>query len=109
MKIVKIDAAIKRRKKISQEIYYTSCFASKHFTSGLIVFRPVKISDKKQIEHIDKDVVCHVIRGTGRVHIKSRRIQLRPGMLCHIPKNIPHDFAAGKTGELLLFYSLVDS
>jgi hypothetical protein len=32
-----------------------------------------------------------------------------PGMLCHIPKNTPHDFVAGKTGELLLFYSLVDS
>lgn len=109
MKIVRIDAAIKRLQKISQEIYYTSCFESKHFTSGLIAFRPAKISDKKQIQHIDKDVVCHVIRGTGRVRIKSRQIQLRPGILCHIPKNTPHDFAAGKTGELLLFYSLVDS
>ena len=109
MKTVKIDAALKRLRKINDEIHYTDCFESKHFKSGLIAFSPRKTSDAKQIKHADKDVVCHVIKGTGRLQLERRRIQLRPGMLCHIPKSTPHDFAAAKTDQLVLFYSLIDS
>jgi mannose-6-phosphate isomerase-like protein (cupin superfamily) len=39
--------------------------------------------------------------------VNGKRIQLRPGIVCHIPKGTPHDFAAGKSGELVLFYSLI--
>ena len=109
MKILKMGEILSNLKKINDEIQYTGCFKSQHFTSGVIVFRPTNNSNPKQIEHTDKDVVCQVVKGTGRVRIKSRRIQLRPGMLCHIPKKTPHDFAAGKTGELVLVYSLIDS
>ena len=109
MKIVKIDATLKRLKKINDEIHYVGCFESKHFTSGVIAFRPSKNPNTKQIEHADKDVVCQVVRGAGRVQIRHRRIPLRRGTVCHIPKNTPHDFIAAKTGELILFYSLIDS
>ncbi len=109
MKIVKIAAALKHLRKINEEIQYLGCFESTHFSSGVIAFRQTKSPNRKQIKHADKDVVCHVVKGTGRVHIKKRRIQLRPGMLCHIPKNTPHDFAAGTTGALVLIYSLIDS
>ena len=109
MKILKLGEIVRNLKKINEEIEYTDCFESEHFTSGVIAFRPTKNPNPKQIEHTDKDVVCHVVKGTGRVRINTRRIQLRPGMLCHIPKNTPHDFAAGKTGALVLVYSLIDS
>jgi mannose-6-phosphate isomerase-like protein (cupin superfamily) len=48
-----------------------------------------------------------VIKGRGRLRIRNRRIELKPGTICHIPKRTPHDFAAGKSGELVLFYSLI--
>jgi mannose-6-phosphate isomerase-like protein (cupin superfamily) len=105
--IVDIRTAVKTLQKINPEIRYRSCFEEKQFTSGVIAFRPRKSSDPKQIHHEDKDVVCHVVKGTGRLRIRGRRIPLRPGMICHIPKNTPHDFAAGKSGELILFYSLI--
>ena len=108
MKTVKIAALLKRLKRLDDEIRYAACFESKHFTSGLIAFRPSPVSKKKQIKHPDKDVVCHVIEGDGRLRIGRRRIRLHPGTLCHIPKNTPHDFAA-KAGELILFYSLIES
>ena len=109
MKIVKITAVLKHVRKISEEIHYLGCFESTHFSSGVIAFRPGRKPNGKQVEHTDKDVVCHVVKGTGRLRVKNRRIQLRPGMLCHIPKNTPHDFAAGKTRALVLVYSLIDS
>ena len=109
MKIVKIDVALKRLKKINNEIRYTGCFESKHFNSGLIAFSASKTSDSKQIKHANKDVVCHVIKGAGRVQVGRIRVQLRPGTLCHIPKNTPHDFAAAKANNLILFYSLIES
>ena len=109
MKTIKISQALKRLKKINEEIRYTDCFKEKQFTSGLIAFRPTKNSDPKQINHDDKDVVCQVINGSGRLRVNGRRIPLRPGIICHIPKGTPHDFAAGKSGELVLFYSLIQT
>jgi quercetin dioxygenase-like cupin family protein len=107
MKIINLQAALKRLPKLNNEIRYRSCFKEEQFTSGLIAFRPNKNSDAKQIIHADRDVICHVLKGCGRLRINGRRIQLRPGIICHIPKGTPHDFAAGKTGELILFYSLI--
>ena len=107
MKIIKINSALKRLKKINEEIRYGDCFKEKQFTSGLIAFRPIKNSDRKQINHDDKDVVCQVINGSGRLRVKGKKIPLRPGVVCHIPKGTSHDFAAGRSGELVLFYSLI--
>jgi quercetin dioxygenase-like cupin family protein len=106
MKLIKIDSALKGLKKLNDEIRYADCFAAKEFTAGLIAFRPSKASPK-QINHSDKDVVCHVIEGHGRLRVDGKRFALKPGTLCHIPKGTKHDFAAGKDGELVLFYSLI--
>jgi quercetin dioxygenase-like cupin family protein len=107
MKIVRISQALKGLKNLNQEIRYADCFTEKQFTSGLIAFKPSKNSDPKQINHADKDVICHVIKGTGRLRVDGKRIPLRPGIVCHIPKGTLHDFAAGKSGELILFYLLI--
>jgi len=109
MNIININAALKSLKKLNDEIRYADCFKEKTFTSGLIAFRPTKNSNPKQINHDDKDVVCHVIKGRGRLRVNGKRIPLRPGTICHIPKGTPHDFAAGRSGELVLFYSLIKS
>jgi quercetin dioxygenase-like cupin family protein len=107
MKVINLQTALKRLPKLNDEIRYRNCFQEKTFSSGLIAFRPKNNSDLKQINHSDQDVVCQVLKGLGRLRIKDRRIRLRPGMICHIPKGTPHDFAAGKTGELVLFFSLI--
>ena len=107
MKIVKIAAALKRLKKINDEIRYLSCFEQKHFTSGLIAFKPTKKANPKQISHDHQDVICQVLQGSGRLRIDGRRIPLAPGILCHIPKRTPHDFAAARSGELVLLYLLI--
>jgi quercetin dioxygenase-like cupin family protein len=107
MKVIKISAALKALRNINEEIRYANCFEEKQFTSGLIAFRPARNSDPKQINHDDKDVVCHVLKGRGRLRVDGRRIRLRSGTICHIPKGTPHDFAAGKNGEMVLFYSLI--
>ena len=109
MKTIKISQALKELKEITDEIRYADCFKEENFTSGLIAFKPTKKSDRKQINHDDKDVVCQVIKGSGRLRVGGERIPLRPGTVCHIPKGTPHDFAAGRKGELVLFYSLINT
>ncbi len=107
MKTVKIREALGELQEISEEIRYKSCLEGKGFSVGLILFRPGGYSDTKQIHHEDKDVVCHVLEGHGRLCLSDRTIDLEPGTLCHIPKGTPHDFAAGKGEDLILFYSLI--
>jgi mannose-6-phosphate isomerase-like protein (cupin superfamily) len=107
MKTVKIAAALKRLRKINDEIRYLSCFEQKQFTSGLIAFKPANKANPKQISHDDQDVICQVLQGSGRLRIDGRRVRLAPGTLCHIPKRTPHDFAAARSEELVLFYLLI--
>lgn len=107
MKIVKIRKALKRLEKVNEEIRFASCVQGERFSAGLISFKPRRNSDPRQIKHRDKDVLCHVLRGSGRLRANGRRITLRPGTICHIPKGTPHDFAAGKRTEMVLFYSLI--
>ena len=107
MKIINLNAALKGLKNFNDEIRHADCFRGDTFTSGLVAFRPTKISNPQQINHNDKDVVCHVIKGRGRLRVNGKRIPLRPGIICHIPNGTPHDFAAGKSGELVLFYCLI--
>jgi mannose-6-phosphate isomerase-like protein (cupin superfamily) len=106
MKTIKLSTTLKRLRRLNDEIRYHDVFRTPTFTSGVIAFRSRRGVDPKQINHNDKDVVCHVIKGRGRLRFGSRRIALEPGMVCHIPKATPHDFAALK-GELVLFYSLI--
>jgi quercetin dioxygenase-like cupin family protein len=106
MKTIKLSAALQRLRKLNDEIRYHDFFTEKTFTSGVIAFRTRKGVDPKQINHDDRDVVCQVIKGRGRLRAGGKRIALAPGMVCHIPKGTPHDFAARKN-ELVLFYSLI--
>ncbi len=98
---------LKDLRPINPEIRYKNCVDATSFTSGLIAFLPRKTSDSRQIKHGDKDVLCYVVKGRGRLRLNRRRIDLRPGMICHIPRQTPHDFAAGRSGSLVLFYSLI--
>jgi quercetin dioxygenase-like cupin family protein len=107
MRTIKIQQALKTLQPINQEIRYRSCFEGKTFSVGLIAFCPTKNSDAKQINHNDRDVICQVLKGQGRLRSNGRRVSLRPGIICHIPKGTPHDFAAAKSGELILIYSLI--
>jgi mannose-6-phosphate isomerase-like protein (cupin superfamily) len=105
--VVDLQKTIKKLRELNPEIRYKNCFEEKTFNSGIIAFQPGSDSDPKEVKHDDRDVVCHVLKGTGRLRVKNRKIRLRPGLFCHIPKSTPHDFAAGKSCELVLFYSLI--
>jgi len=106
MKTIQIATALKRLRKLNDEIRYYNFFAERTFTSGVIAFRSRRSGDPKQINHDDKDVVCQVIKGRGRLRYDGKRIALAPGMVCHIPRGTRHDFAA-RAGELVLFYALI--
>jgi mannose-6-phosphate isomerase-like protein (cupin superfamily) len=106
MKTIKLGTAIKRLRKLNNEIRYRDFFSAETFTSGVIAFSAARGTKPKEIEHHDKDVICQVIKGRGRLRSAGRRLALTPGMVCHIPKATPHDFAATR-GELVLFYALI--
>ena len=106
-KIIRLHEALKNLKRINREIRYKSLIEGRVLSAGLISFSPRRDSDPKQIKHRDKDVLCHVVEGSGRLRINRRRISLRPGTICHIPKGTAHDFAAGKKGAMILFYSMI--
>ena len=107
MKVLKIGDALAGLERISDEIRYRSFLEEERYSMGLIAFRPGKDTDPKQISHRDKDVVCHVLSGRGRLRLADQTIHLEPGILCHLPKGTPHDFAAEQDEELVLFYSLI--
>jgi len=107
LRLITLSTALKNLTSLSEEIRHADFFKEKNFTGGIIAFRPSKKNNPGQINHSDRDVVCQVLKGSGRLRVNKRRTALRPGMICHIPKGTPHDFAAGIRGELVLFYLLI--
>ena len=105
-KVVSIDEALAELAEINSEIRHRGCIEGDGFHVGLVAFAAVTAADPKQIVHDDKDVVCHVLKGRGRLRASGEVTRLRPGMLCHIPSGVPHDFAA-EGEELVLCYSLI--
>ena len=105
-KIVSVDEVLVELAEINSEIRHKECLEGDGFNVGLVSFSATTATDPKQIVHDDKDVVCHVLRGRGRLRAAGDITSLRPGMLCHIPRGVPHDFAA-EEGELVLCYSLI--
>ncbi len=107
MNVLKIGDALTELENISDEIRYKNLIEAERFSVGVIAFRPGGTTDPKQINHGDKDLVCQVLSGRGRLRLNGETIQLEPGHVCHVPKGTPHDFAAEMNEELILFYSLI--
>jgi len=96
---------------LSPEIARRVCFRGERYESGLISFRPQSQPDPKQIIHADKDVVCHVLSGQGRLRLsrgaRTEMISLNAGTVVRIPPGIAHDFAAIGPQELMIWYLLI--
>ncbi len=92
----------------SQEIRYTTCVEAGHFTQGVIAFAG-KPASGSQIVHDDKDVLCYVISGTGRLRSGDRELVLKQGSICHVPAGVAHDFQSTGDRELVLFYTLIEN
>ncbi len=105
-KVVDINEALAALAAVNSEIRHKGCIKGEGFDVGLVSFSATAASDPRQIVHDDKDVVCHVLQGRGRLRAAGATTALGPGMLCHVPRGVPHDFAADE-GDLILCYSLI--
>lgn len=105
--MLQLDEVAAQLKPLGQEIRYATCVESTRFTQGIIAFAG-KPSSSGQIRHEDKDVVCYVISGTGRLRNGEREMVLKQGSICHVPAGCPHDFQATGDRELVLLYTLLE-
>jgi len=107
MKVLDVAEELALATPLSPEMAHRRLAAAETFEAGVIRFAPVAAAaDPKQITHTDRDVLCYVLSGAGRLRTAGTEAPLRAGMLCHIPANTPHDFAA-TTEPLSLLYTLI--
>ena len=108
VKVLQLDEVAGQLKPLSQEMRYATCVEAGRFTQGIIAFAG-KPASSSQITHDDKDVLCYVISGTGRLRAGDREMVLKQGSICHVPAGSPHDFQATGDRELVLLYTLVEA
>jgi mannose-6-phosphate isomerase-like protein (cupin superfamily) len=89
--------------RLSDEIAYRRYASGPGYECGLVRFLPRATKYPRQISHVDKDVVCHVLEGRGELRTGTEVRTLTPGTLCRIPAGTPHDFTAVEE-PLVLFY-----
>lgn len=53
--------------------------------------------------HEQEDELFWVIRGTLVIHFREHSVQLNPGQICVIPKNVEHKPVAEEECEVVLF------
>ncbi len=105
--MLQLEEVATQLRALGQEIRYATCFESNRFTQGIIAFAG-KPASGNQITHDDKDVLCYVISGTGRLRTGDKEMVLKQGSICHVPAQEPHDFQATGDRELVLLYTLVE-
>ena len=106
MKVLDLAEELKRAKPVSAEMAHRRLVEAHTYEAGVVRFVLGGAADPQQVTHADKDVLCYVLSGTGRLRAHGRETPLRPGLLCHILAGTPHDFAA--TDEpLTLYYCLI--
>ncbi len=103
-----VEELLPELERISEEISFRTCFQGGNFEAGIVVFHPRHSADPKYITHSDKDLVCYVIKGSGRLRIDGEERAVAPGLVSHIPKGTPHDFCASGE-ELLIFYLTIQN
>ena len=108
MQVFNLEELIPNLERLTPEIRFRDVVSRPTFKAGLIAFAPGGTADPKQITHADKDVLCYVLRGRGRLRVDGTLTSLEPGVLCHVPAGTPHDFAATDE-ELLLLYVLIET
>jgi mannose-6-phosphate isomerase-like protein (cupin superfamily) len=65
------------------------------YTVGAIAAR-----DIAPHRHPDGDHVLYIVSGRGTMTMGGERVELRPGLIVHVPKTVPHAVKA-ETGNLL--------
>lgn len=65
------------------------------FTVGAIAAREIPVH-----RHPDGDHVLYIIAGRGRITLDGERVELRPGLVVHVPKGVAHGVTA-ETGNLM--------
>lgn len=106
--MLQLEEVAAQLRALGEEMRYATCFETTRFTQGIIAFAN-RAARGGQITHDDKDVICYVISGTGRVHSGTKEMVLKQGSICHVPAATPHDFQATGDRELVLLYTLVDT
>src|SRR5919199_6585035 len=107
MDVLRLDEALGELQPIGSEIGLRTWHQAPSYEVGLIAFYPRTDDDPRQICHAQRDVVCHALRGTGRLRLEGETLPVEPGALYRIPAGTPHDFAATGAEPLVLLYTLV--
>ena len=106
MRVLSLADELTQAKAVSPEMAYRRLAEGEGYEAGVVRFAPAAAADPKQVTHADRDVLCYVLSGAGRLRAKGHETPLAPGLLCHIPAKTPHDFAAA-TEPLSLYYCLI--
>ena len=114
MDVLAAEQALRELRPLSPEVGVRSWHRGDAYECGLIAFQPpaaadpaVPTGEPEQILHRDRDVLCHVLRGAGRLRLADESLPIGPGLLCRVPAGTPHDFAATGAEPLVLYYTLI--
>ncbi len=116
MDVLAVEQALRELRPLTPEISVRAWQRCDAYESGLIAFQPPAAGAAapappadapRQILHADRDVLCHVLRGAGRLRLADEDLPLGPGLLCGVPAGTPHDFAATGAEPLVLYYTTI--
>jgi mannose-6-phosphate isomerase-like protein (cupin superfamily) len=102
-----VEALLAALEQVNDEIGYRRYASGPGYECGLVRFMPREGDDERQVTHPNKDVLCQVVQGRGRLRTPAETTELEPGALCRISAGTPHDFVATDEPLVLFYVSIV--
>lgn len=105
-RIVNVEALRAQARSLQDWLWSADAVKESGYDVGYIRFLPTDRPSGSLIRHADRDVVCVVLSGSGRLEHGSATSPLSPGDVCQIPVGTPHSFFA-EGGALEMLYATI--
>jgi mannose-6-phosphate isomerase-like protein (cupin superfamily) len=104
--IINVEALRSGAAELREWLWSAEAVKHEGYEVGYIRFTPTDQPSGSLVRHADRDVVCLVLSGTGRLEHGSATTSLRAGDVCQIPVGTPHSFFADG-GPLEMLYATI--
>jgi quercetin dioxygenase-like cupin family protein len=102
-----LEAALAEMETANEEFGHRPLMTGPGYEYGLVRFLPRAEADERFITHRDKDVICQVMRGRGRLRLVAGQRELTVGDVCRVLAGTAHDFVAVDEPFVLLYTSIM--
>jgi quercetin dioxygenase-like cupin family protein len=102
-----LDGVIADLEAADQPFVHRTLMTGPGYECGVVRIAPSAEVEERFIVHDDKDVICQVFQGRGRLRLRGSSQAMLTGDVCRVLANMEHDFVAVDEPLVLFYFTIM--